>query len=78
MGKIISEIDFKFVINNKNIKAIIMFELKLNNDSKILVIGYNEMADFCYSKLKPNDKVTLQGYLNSEINVIIENIKKYI
>ncbi len=76
MGKIISNIDFRFIIYDRNKISIAIFELELNNKSRIIVIGYNEMADFCYSKLKPNDEVTLQGYINSEIRVILEDIRK--
>ncbi len=76
MGKIVSDIDFQFIIHDRKNISIAMFELELKNKSKIIVIGYNEMADFCYSKLKPNDKVTLQGYINSEIRVILEDIRK--
>ncbi len=75
MGKIVSDINFKFIIHDRENNSIVKFEVELNNKSKIIVIGYNELADFCYSRLKKNDNIALQGYLSSGINVILENIK---
>ena len=70
MGKIVSEINFKFIINDRQNISIAIFEVELNNKSKITVIGYNEMADFCYSRLKKNDNIAFQGYLDSEKEVM--------
>ena len=75
MGKIVSDINFKFIIHDRKNTSIAIFEVQLDNKSIITVIGYNELADFCYSRLKKNDNIALQGYLSSEINVILENIK---
>ena len=75
MGKIVSEIDFQFIINDRQNISIAIFEVELNNKSKITVIGYNEIADFCYSRLKKNDNIAFQGYISSEIKVILEDIK---
>ena len=77
MGKIVSEVDFQFIINDRRNISIAIFEVELNNKSKITVIGYNEMADFCYSRLKKNDNIAFQGYLDSEIKVILEDIKLF-
>ena len=74
MGKIVSEVDFQFIINDRRNISIAIFEVELNNKSKITVIGYNEMADFCYSRLKKNDNIAFQGYLNSTLNVVLEDI----
>ena len=43
-GKIISEIEFKFIINSKNI-SIVIFEIELSNKSKIKAKAYNDLAD---------------------------------
>ena len=74
MGKIVTNIDFKFIIHDRKNISIALFKVELNNKSKITVIGYNEIADFCYSKLKKNDNIVLQGYLNDKIEVIIKDI----
>ena len=51
MGKIISEIEFKFIIQGKK-TSIATFQIELENKSRIKVKGYNEIADYCYQKLK--------------------------
>ena len=71
--KIISDIEFKFIIHSKNI-SIAYFDLQLQNSSIIKVISYNEMADYCWSKLKKNDFINIQGYLNPKYEVILEEI----
>ena len=72
-GKIISEIEFNFIINTKNI-SIATFEIELLNKSKIKVKAYNELADFCYQKLKQEDVIFIQGYLDSNMHIVAENI----
>ena len=72
-GKIISEIEFNFMINTKNI-SIATFEIELVNKSKIKVKAYNELADFCYKKLKQKDVIFIQGYLDSNMHIIAESI----
>ena len=75
MGKIVSDIDFQFIIYDRKNISIVTFELELNNKSRIIIEGYNEMADFCYSYLKKEDKIILQGYLKNEKIVVLENIQ---
>ena len=74
-GKIVSDINFKFIINSKNI-SIACFNLQLNNGSIIKVSGYNEIADYCYSNLRKNDFINIQGYLSKSSEVIVETIEK--
>ena len=70
-GKIISEINFKFVLNSKNI-SIVYFKIELNNKSIVKVKAYNELADYCYNKLKKNDIIAIQGYLSNDMEIVIE------
>ena len=72
-GKIISEIEFNFIINTKNI-SIATFEIELLNKSKIKVKAYNELADFCYKKLKQKDIIFIQGYLDSNMHIIVKEV----
>lgn len=74
-GKIIDEIEFKFIINNKN-NSIALFKLKLLNKSIVKVKAYNELADYCYSKLNKGDIIFVEGYFNSDMEIIIEIINK--
>lgn len=75
MGKIISEIEFKFIIHGKN-TAIAILQIELKNKSRITVKGYNKIADYCYKDLKNNDTIMIQGRLEEngkiEMSVIFK------
>ena len=75
IGEIYSEIQFNFILNCKNI-SIVRFNIKLSNGSIIKVKGYNEIADYCYSKLKEGDIVEIEGYLDYRIETIIKKMVK--
>lgn len=75
VGRIISGIGFKFVLDSKNI-AVALFKVELSNKSIIDVKGYNEYADYCYSQLSKEDVVFIYGYLNLKMELIIKNIEK--
>mgnify|MGYP002535201537 CR=1 FL=1 len=75
LGKIISNIEFKFIINSKN-KSVSIFKIKLLNNSELTVKAYNEKADYCYSKLNKNDTIYIQGYINSKMQIIVKDIEK--
>ncbi len=74
-GKIISNVEFRFIINSKNI-SIAMFNIELD-DKQIIkkVKAYNEIADYCFSKLKNTDRIFINGEL-SGIYVIVKDIKR--
>ena len=74
-GKIISDIEFNFIINSENV-SIAIFEAELLNKSIVKIKAYNELADYCYSKLNKNDIVFIEGYLNSNMEIIIKTLKK--
>lgn len=66
IGKIISDIKFKFIINSKN-KAIAWFEIETNDKQIVRIQEYNQLADFAYSKLNTNDKVFINGYIEANV-----------
>lgn len=66
IGKLISDIEFKFIINSKN-KAIACFVIKTADKQIVRVQAYNKLADFAYSKLNTNDKVFINGYIETNI-----------
>ena len=66
IGKIISDIEVKFIINSKN-KAIACFEIKTADKQIVRVQAYNKLADFAYSKLNSNDKVFINGYIETNV-----------
>ena len=69
VGKIISEINFDFILNSKNI-SIARFDIELLNGNTIKVKGYNEIADYCYSTLKQGMNIQIQGYINNKYEII--------
>ena len=71
-GKIINEIKYEFIINNIN-NAIVIFKIQVQ-DNIITIKGYDEIADFCYSKLKIGDEIYLQGSINSKMEIILQEI----
>ena len=74
IGKIISDIDFKFIVNNRKYNSIVIFQIELNNKSIITLIGYNEIADFCYRNLEKNNIIMAVTFLNSKLEGIVEKI----
>ena len=58
----------------KESKIILFLSYSLQNDSIIKVKAYNELADYCYSKLQKYDVCVIQGYINSEMEIEVEKI----
>ena len=73
MGKIISDIEFKFIIKSKN-KSIAYFDIELLNKSIIQVKAYNEKADFVYRNLKIGQTIIIEGKIRIDGSVECENI----
>ena len=59
-GKIISKIEFKFILNSKDI-SIAIFEIELKNKSIVKIKAYNELADYCYRELIKSDYISIVG-----------------
>ena len=74
IGKIISDIEFKFIINSKNI-SVVIFKIQLSNNSIIKIKGYNEIADWCYQRVAKGNIVGIYGELNNNMEVIIKDIE---
>ena len=74
IGKIITDIDYKFVINSKN-TAISEFKIQLINKSEINVKAFNNIADYCYQKLKKNNFVFIYGFLNSNLEILVKEME---
>lgn len=73
MGKIISEVEFNFILNSKNI-SVASLELEINVDCKVVVKAYDEMADWCYQKLIKNNIIMIEGKMNTKAEIIINKI----
>lgn len=74
-GKIINYIEFKFIIRNKN-TSVSIFKIQLMNNSIVTIKAYNELADYCYSKLNKEDIILIEGELNSKLEIISKTIEK--
>ncbi len=75
IGKVIEKVDYKFMLEkNKTAKA--RMKLELLDKTKLEVIAYNDIADFCLSNLKIEDEVIIYGNLEENI-VKINDIEKY-
>ena len=73
IGKIITDIEFKFIINSKNI-SIAIFKIKTIKDNQVIHIqSFNEVADYFYSKYKRGDIVMIEGKLE-ENEVIVTQL----
>ena len=74
LGKIVSDIEFKFIIKGEN-KSIAYFYLLLLNQSIVRINVYNEMADYIYRKLKNGQIVIVEGELRQAGSVECESFK---
>ena len=73
IGKIITEIEFKFIINSKNI-SIAKFRIETLDKQIITIKAYNEIADYIYSKFNKNEYAEIYGSLETAGAVIANNI----
>ena len=72
-GKIISKIEYKFIINSKN-KLIAYFEMELLDKNIIKVKAYNDLADKCYRKLFTGNKICIEGILETTGEIELQEI----
>ena len=75
IGKIINDIDFKFIVNSKKYYSISIFQIELNNKSIMTVKGYNEIADFCYKSLIKNNYIALYGELDGKMEIVLRIVE---
>ena len=87
-GKIISKIEFRFIYDryknntttkNKNDElykhiSIAKCKIKLSNNSIIEIHGYDNIADYMYSKLSENDNIYIIGRIIGEGEIIVEKL----
>lgn len=75
-GKILEKINFQFLYQKKNI-SIARTKLELQNGSRITIKGYDEMADWMIQKIKKEDKVIMQGELDTRMEVVVKWMKGF-
>ena len=71
IGKIITEIEFKFIINSKDI-SIASFKIETLDKQIIQIRAYNEIADYVYSKFYKNDIITIEGKLEENCVTMVK------
>ena len=85
-GKIASKIDFKFIYDRykekDNIKekykhtSIAKCKIKLQNESILVIYGYDEVADYMYRYIKENDNIFLEGRIDGNMKIEVLNFNK--
>ena len=74
IGKIVSEIEYRFMINSRN-KAIVQLWLETSNFNKIYIVGYDDIADKIYNMFEKGDFISFCGKIESD-KIIIEYIEE--
>ena len=67
---------WRFLYQKKNI-SIARTKLELKNGSIITIKGYDEMADWMIQKIKKEDKVIMQGKLDTRMEVVVKWMKGF-
>ena len=75
IGKIINDVDFKFILSGKH-KSIVILKIKLINGSEIEVRAYDEIADICYRFFYKNEIVLVEGRLDTKMYIVLKKLKK--
>lgn len=78
MGKIIEEVNFRFIYNDKSI-SIANCRIELIDKSQIEIFGLDEKADYMYKNLNINDIILVSGSIVNEgknSRIRIEEITK--
>ena len=70
IGKIITDIDFTFIISSKNI-SIARFKIETLDKQVVPRKAYNEMADYAYRKLNRNNLIDIEGKLEKDTVVTV-------
>ena len=73
IGRIITEIEFKFIINSKNI-SIASFKIETLDKQIIQIKAYNEIADYVYRRFNKNDIITIEGKLEENCVTMVKSI----
>ena len=65
LGKVISEVEFKFIYNSKDV-SISIFKIMLKNKSTIKCMTYNDVADYIYRNVKIDDMLLIEGKIHND------------
>ena len=79
-GKIVSEIDFKFIYDRYNCgekynyTSIAKCKIELLNNSIVEIYGYDEVADSMYRNFGDSNFILIEGQLNEKIKIEVRRI----
>ena len=65
IGNIITNINFDFMINSRNM-SISRLKIRTLDNHNINICTYDSLADFAYSELKENDVIFIYGKLRQD------------
>lgn len=77
LGKIVSDLNFKFAVGSKFCSRV-KFEIEIDDVNRIFVEAYDDEADLCYQILKKGDIVLAKGRLSDNSNILVDVIEKLI
>ena len=73
IGKVITKVDFKFIINSKRLSKA-KFSIEILEDREIInIVAYDEMADYIYRNVKSEDIIMINGYIEKNKVIIKTN-----
>ena len=75
IGRIKTEIDFKFIINSKKYFSKVKFKIQTQDKQELKVVGYNSIADFALKHLKEQDTIIINGRLNTNMEIEVQEIQ---
>lgn len=74
IGRLTEDVNFRFMIRKKY-TAISLFNIRTIDSEILRIVAYNGIADFCYRNLNKDDNILINGFLNSNMQVVIKSIK---
>ena len=74
IGKIKTEIEFKFIINNQKYFSKVKFKIQTQDKQELKVVGYNNIADYILRNLKKKDKIFINGRLNTNMEIEMKEL----
>ena len=75
-GEILEGPEFKFIVEGKHI-SVVLFSVRLTNNSILKIKAYDEVADRCYMNLNIGSRVVIQGSINSVGEIEAEKVNMY-
>lgn len=81
IGKIVSKIEFDFLIDNGKISkqiSIARFNLQIDKENIVKIFVYNNFADIVYRELKLGDNIGIEGSLKTNGYIKLEKYIKMI